>query len=156
MHASVIAIVEDAKGEPLNVGRKTRSIPPALQRALSARDKGCCRFPDCTHKRYTDAHHIKHWAKGGKTKMSNLVTLWRFHHRKVHEGHVQIQVLDDGAVRFVQPNGECFDDGSRTTGDWQQLPVVHERAGIHVDARTAGPRGGGGSMYLRRQVSAET
>ena len=67
--ASVIAIVEDAKGEPLNVGCKTRSIPPALQRALNARDKGC-RFPGCTHKKYTDAHHIKHWARGGETKMS--------------------------------------------------------------------------------------
>jgi hypothetical protein len=60
--ASVVAIVEDEKGEPLNVGRKTRSIPPALQRALNARDKGC-RFPGCTHKKYTDAHHIKHWAR---------------------------------------------------------------------------------------------
>jgi hypothetical protein len=53
--ARVIAIVE-----PLNVGRRTRSIPPAIQRALNARDKGC-RFPGCTHKKYTDAHHIKHW-----------------------------------------------------------------------------------------------
>ena len=60
--ASVIAIVENEKGEPLSVGRKTRSIPPALQRALNSRDKGC-RFPGCTHKKYTDAHHIQHWAQ---------------------------------------------------------------------------------------------
>ena len=83
--ASLVAIVENEKGEPLSVGRKTRSIPPALQRALNSRDQGC-RFPGCTHKKYTDAHHIQHWANGGETKMSNLVTLCRFHHRKVHEG----------------------------------------------------------------------
>jgi hypothetical protein len=163
--ASVVAIIEDAKGEPLNVGRKTRSIPPALQRALNARDKGC-RFPGCTHRKYTDAHHIRHWAHGGETKMPNLVTLCRFHHRKVHEGQVIVQVLDDGAIRFVQPDGECFETESRTFGDWQQLPAVHERVGIHIDAQTAAMRGRGGPMdyalamdalmYLRRHVSAET
>ncbi len=110
--ASVVAIVENEKGEPLSVGRKTRSIPPAIQRALNSRDQGC-RFPGCTHKKYTDAHHIKHWAKGGETKMSNLVTLCRFHHRKVHEGQVIVQVLDDGAIRFVQPDGESFESHTR-------------------------------------------
>jgi hypothetical protein len=56
--ASLVAIVETEKGEPLSVGRKTRSIPSALQRALNSRDRNCCRFPGCTHKKYTDAHHI--------------------------------------------------------------------------------------------------
>jgi uncharacterized protein DUF222/HNH endonuclease len=163
--ASVVAIVEDEKGEPLSVGRKTRSIPPALQRALDARDKGC-RFPGCTHKKYTDAHHIHHWGKGGETKMSNLVTLCRFHHRAVHEGEVIVQRLDDGAIRFVQPNGHSFDT-PHMSGDWQELPAVHERAGIHIDASTAATRWDGGPMdygmaidalwRLRRcDVSAET
>ena len=138
--ASLVAIVENEKGEPLNVGRKTRSIPPALQRALNARDKGC-RFPGCTHKKYTDAHHIKHWAKGGETKMSNLVTLCRFHHRKVHEGQVIVQVLDDGAIRFVQPDGEGFESEPQTIGDWRQLPAVHTREGIHINAKML-PRAG--------------
>ena len=163
--ASVIAIVENEKGEPLSVGRKTRSIPPAIQRALNSRDRGC-RFPGCTHKKYTDAHHIKHWARGGETKMSNLVTLCRFHHRKVHEGQVVIQVLDDGAIRFVQRDGECFDTATPMVGDWKELPAVHERAGIHIDAQTAAMRGRGGPidfglamdalMWLRRDVPAET
>jgi hypothetical protein len=163
--ASVIAIVENEKGEPLSVGRKTRSIPPAIQRALNSRDKGC-RFPGCSHKKYTDAHHIKHWARGGETKMSNLVTLCRFHHRKVHEGQVVVQVLDDGAIRFVQPNGESFESHTHITGDWRQLPAVHERAGIQIDAGTAAPYLHSGSMdygiaidylmSLPRDVSAET
>ena len=167
--ASLIAIVENEKGEPLTVGRKTRSIPPALQRALNSRDHGC-RFPGCTHKKYTDAHHIHHWANGGETKMSNLVTLCRFHHRKVHEGDVVVRVLDDGAIRFTQPNGECFDSVSlnhtRPLANWRQLPAIHERAGIRIDAKTAATRWDGGPMdygmamdslmSLRRDVTAET
>jgi hypothetical protein len=167
--ASLIAIVENEKGEPLSVGRKTRSIPPALQRALNSRDQGC-RFPGCTHKKYTDAHHIQHWAHGGETKMSNLMTLCRFHHRKVHEGEVIVQVLDDGAIRFVQPDGETFDSESRghmhRFGNWRQLPVAHEQAGIRINAKTAATRWDGGRMdygiamdvlmSLRRDVSAET
>ena len=81
-----------------------------------------------------------------------------------------MQVLDDGAIRFVQPDGESFESVSRghthPIGDWLQLPIVHERAGIHINAKTAATRWDGGSMdygiamdalmYLRRHVSAET
>jgi hypothetical protein len=105
---SVVRIVEDEEGNPLDVGRKTRSIPPALQRALNSRDKGC-RFPGCCNIKWTHAHHIEHWANGGETKLKNLVTLCRFHHRLVHEGGVQIQVLNDGAFRFLKPNGESIE-----------------------------------------------
>lgn len=105
---SLVHIREDEDGDPLNVGRKTRSIPPALRRALNARDKGC-RFPGCCNKSYTQGHHVKHWASGGETKLSNLVTLCHFHHHLVHEGGWSIQVLDDGAFRFLKPNGEALD-----------------------------------------------
>ncbi len=137
---SVVAVIENERGEPLNVGRKTRSIPPALRRALNARDRGC-RFPGCTHTRYVDAHHVRHWAHGGETKASNLVTLCRFHHRKVHEGGVTVQVLDDGAFRFVRPDGTGFDSvatGSTTSlGDWTQLPRRHCEEGVAIDRSTA-------------------
>src|SRR3984957_13993733 len=82
--ASLLSVLENEHGEPLDVGRKTRSIPPAIRRALRSRDAGC-RFPGCTHEQYVDAHHIEHWADGGETKLSNLVTLCRLHHRLVHE-----------------------------------------------------------------------
>jgi hypothetical protein len=36
---SVVRIVEDAKGDPLDVGRKTRTIPPGIRRALRAGTK---------------------------------------------------------------------------------------------------------------------
>lgn len=108
--ASVVRIIENADGTPLDVGRKTRTVPPALRRALRSRDQGCCRFPGCSHRYYVDAHHVEHWAEGGATSLANLVSLCRFHHRLLHEGGVRIQRLDDGALRFVQPDGQSLDD----------------------------------------------
>jgi len=118
--ASLVAIIENERGEPLNVGRKTRTLPSAIRRALNARDKGC-RFPGCSFKRYVDGHHVKHWAHGGETKLSNLVTLCRFHHRLVHEGRVVVQCLDDGAIRFSRPDGETFDSPPPRTVEWNDL-----------------------------------
>ena len=76
--ASVVRLGEGPDGSLLDVGRKTRTIPPALRRALEFRDRGC-RFPGCGL-RFTDAHHVRHWADGGATKLDNLVLLCRFHH----------------------------------------------------------------------------
>ncbi len=146
--ASVVAIVENEDGEPLNVGRKTRTISSPLRRFLNARDRGC-RFPGCTNTRWVDAHHIHHWANGGETKPSNLVSLCRFHHRMVHEGGVVIHVLDDGAIRFVQPNGRSFDSLAPDhvhAFDWTQLPTEHEVRGIQINERTAATRWAGESM----------
>jgi hypothetical protein len=146
--ASVVAIIENEDGEPLNVGRKTRTISSPLRRFLNARDRGC-RFPGCTNTRWVDAHHIHHWVNGGETKPSNLVSLCRFHHRKVHEGGVLIHVLDDGAIRFAYPNGQSFSSVAPDhvhPFDWTQLPVMHEERGIHINARTAATRWNGESM----------
>jgi hypothetical protein len=117
---SVVRMTEDEEGNPLSVGRKSRSIPPALKRALNSRDQGC-RFPGCCNKRYTHGHHVDHWANGGATKLGNLITLCYFHHRLVHEGGWDVQVLDDGAFRFLKPNGESFGDYSPTSGERQKL-----------------------------------
>ncbi|MBL8270188.1 HNH endonuclease, partial [Steroidobacter sp.] len=141
---SVVPILENPDGEPLNVGRKTRSIPPALHRALKSRDRGCCRFPGCPNTRYLDGHHIKHWAHGGETKLSNLVSLCRFHHRQVHEGNVEVHVLDDGAIRFTAPNGRCFESTlpghTQPLGDWHRLVAMNEEDGIAIDRHTAASR----------------
>lgn len=56
--ASVIEMRHDATGAVLDVGRKSRTVPPSIRRALSARDRGC-RFPGCTARR-CDAHHVNH------------------------------------------------------------------------------------------------
>ena len=84
--ASLLVVQEDEVGNVLDIGRKTRVIPVAMERALSIRDGGCCQFPGCCETRYTEGHHIKHWADGGDTKLDNLVTLCRYHHRELHKG----------------------------------------------------------------------
>jgi hypothetical protein len=74
--ASLVTVLEDASGTVLNVGRKTRTIPPAIRRALTLRDQGC-RFPGCCETRFVDAHHIHHWCDGGETRLDNLILMCR-------------------------------------------------------------------------------
>ena len=97
---SITTIEENELGEPLNIGRRSRTIPPPMRRALLARDGGC-RFPGCTRTRFCDGHHIEHWLHGGETSLDNLITLCRHHHRLVHEGGFDCRKDDDGGVYFV-------------------------------------------------------
>ena len=99
-------------GSVLDVGRRTRTIPPALRRALEVRDRGC-RFPGCDS-RFTDGHHVRHWADGGETSLSNCVLLCRFHHRLVHEGGWQVDWWGEGHPVFFDPRG-----GTHFEGRWR-------------------------------------
>lgn len=101
--AAVLNMIHDGDGTVLNVGRRTRTIPPAIRRALAARDK-TCRFPGCTSRR-CDAHHIEHWSDGGSTRLDNLMLLCRRHHRAVHEGGFRVTSGEGGLFRFHQPDG---------------------------------------------------
>lgn len=107
--ASVVTLLE-RDGEPLSVGRRSRSVPPSMRRAVEARDQGC-RFPGCHHKRYVDAHHIHHWATGGETRADNLLMLCRRHHRLVHEGGYSIErgAGEGSGVVFKRPDGTRLD-----------------------------------------------
>jgi hypothetical protein len=126
--ATIVGVLEDSDGEPLKVGRKTRSIPPALSRALRARDRGC-RFPGCERTRFTQGHHVKHWADGGETKLSNLVTLCSFHHHLVHEGGFGLTVTDDGLFVFTRPDGRRITEG----GDCFRGNISAVRPAVAVD-----------------------
>jgi len=64
-------MTEDSTGNVLDVGRRTRTIPSAIARALRQRDGGC-RFPKCTCERFVAGHHVIHWADGGEAKLDNL------------------------------------------------------------------------------------
>jgi hypothetical protein len=114
--AALVGLMEDARGIPLSVGRQTRSIPPWLRRALQARDGGC-RFPGCTHTRFVDGHHIRHWADGGETSLDNLVLLCRHHHGLVHEGGYLCKKTAGGEVIFRAPD-------TRPLAPWAELPGI--------------------------------
>jgi hypothetical protein len=104
-----IILGEDEQGEPLNIGRKTRTVPKAIKRALAARDKGCT-FPGCHHTRFVDAHHIQHWSAGGETSLDNLVLLCSQHHRLVHEGGFSIERDYRNQWFFRRPDGRAVPD----------------------------------------------
>jgi hypothetical protein len=144
--ATVVGLIEGDDGEPLDIGRKSRSIPPAIARALRARDGGC-RFPGCDRARFTEGHHVKHWADGGETKLGNLVTLCGFHHRLVHEGGYGLTATDDGLFVFTRPDGRrveengvhCF-RGSISGADSKpkslRLCTLNREAGLAITRET--------------------
>jgi hypothetical protein len=101
--SSIVAVAE-RDGATIGVGRRTRSIPPSVRRALVARDARC-QFPGCERHRFVDAHHIVHWAQGGATDLDNLVLLCRHHHRLVHEGGYSLSRNPGGSLRFTDPIG---------------------------------------------------
>jgi len=136
--AGLVHWLEHADGEPLSIGRKSRTIPPAIRRALQRRDGGC-RFPGCTNSRFVDAHHIQHWADGGDTAMDNLVLLCRHHHRLVHEGGFGICKSTQGAIEFNNPAGENIPPGpdTRSRGNLLSLFDTHAQSGIRITPKTA-------------------
>ena len=104
--AAMVTMKHGPRGEILDVGRRRRTISPALRRALAARDRQC-RFPGCQNRR-CDSHHVQHWADGGATALDNLVLLCRRHHRTVHEEGFRITLDGTGNVQFVRPDGRPF------------------------------------------------
>jgi 5-methylcytosine-specific restriction endonuclease McrA len=101
--ASRVVMQHARDGRVVEVAARTRTIPPALRRALHHRDHGC-RFPGCGV-RFGQGHHILHWAQGGPTTLSNLAMLCRRHHRAVHEERYQVTRDAGGELRFRRPDG---------------------------------------------------
>jgi len=120
--ASKVVMRHGADGGVLDVGRKTRTVPPALRRAMEQRDE-TCRFPGCDSK-VCDAHHLEHWANGGETKLSNVYEFCRRHHGCLHEGGFRVELLPDGELRFFRPDG-------------RPIPNAPERPALREDAVAA-------------------
>jgi hypothetical protein len=106
--AAKVVMTHARDGSILDVGRRTRTVPPALRRALAHRDGGC-RFPGCGLK-LCDAHHVEHWADGGATKLENMIQLCRRHHRAVHEEGFTVELLAGGEARFRRPTGLVIEE----------------------------------------------
>ena len=133
---------KNADGEPLNISRKSRTIPPAIRRALQRRDGGC-RFPGCScSSRFTDAHHIVHWADGGETSMENLVLLCRRHHRLVHEGGFGVHRGPGNEIGFSYPGGDKLPASAagRYRGNAVRIKMQNHENGLDIGPRTLPPR----------------
>jgi 5-methylcytosine-specific restriction endonuclease McrA len=139
--ASRVVMRHDEKGRLREIGARTRTIPPALRRALDHRDQGC-RFPGCGL-RFTQGHHLRHWAHGGPTTLSNLALLCRRHHRAVHEEGYQVARLPDGALQFRRPNGHPLPEvpppAAVPSDPVTALRACHDSQGLRVHARTGCP-----------------
>ena len=108
-------------GEVVSVGRRQRTIPPHIRRALEERDRGC-RYPGCAS-RVTEAHHVKHWADGGETSLANTVLLCRRHHRLVHEGKTRMALDRDGKAAFFTRTGQVIGSAPPLPGAVRKLPL---------------------------------
>ena len=167
---SLVTIVEDDRGTPLEVGRKQRTVSTPLKRALWSRDRGCS-FPGCHNTRYVDAHHIKHWTNGGETRLDNLTLLCTYHHTLLHEGGFTIHDDERGGIFFRRPDGRVIPRSGYRAADMLDdvevpLPGVNPSAearmaaivngfGLDDGAGAESLRGGLGAPEWSRNPSAE-
>ena len=134
--AGAVVMRHAADGAVLDVGRKTRTIPPALRRALQARDRQC-RFPGCNARR-CDAHHVRHWADGGATRLDNLVLLCRRHHRAVHEEGFAVRMGATGEAEFHWPDGRPL-PAVPPAPQWTGPPLAPTDARLDASGIAIGP-----------------
>jgi hypothetical protein len=149
-----VVMQHDAEGNILDVGRRTRTIPTPIRRALTVRDEGC-QFPGCGLK-FCEAHHLKHWADGGETSLDNLVLLCRRHHRAVHEEGYRIEGTADGDLRFFRPQGweiPSIPPPPPLFGEpLAEISALLDEQDISIDANTAFPTWDGGRLDLNWAV----
>ena len=137
--AATVVMRHGRRGDVLDVGRKRRTISPALRRALTTRDPHC-RFPGCPA-RHCDAHHVQHWAAGGATRLDNLVRLCRHHHRAVHEEGFTVTLQPDGTAHFCRPDGRPL-PVAPAAPRWGGPPLAPTLARLNAAGITIGPKTG--------------
>jgi hypothetical protein len=139
--ASRVVMRHDEDGRVVEVSARTRTIPPALRRALLHRDRGC-RFPGCGTP-FVQGHHIRHWAQGGPTTLSNLACLCRRHHRAVHEEGYRVDREPDGELSFRCPDGRLLPEvpppAVVPADPVPALRARHEAQGLRLHARAGCP-----------------
>ena len=141
----LVPVTRAPDGEILNVGRKQRTVSGPLRRALELRDRGC-RFPGC-NLRFTEGHHLIHWADGGETSLPNTALLCDHHHRLVHEGGWAVEWWGrpNRSLAFRDPRGNTHVGWPPKPPALEEDPVetlirASRERGVQPDALTAGAR----------------
>jgi hypothetical protein len=154
----------DERGELLDIGRRSRSIPAAIGRALWLRDWGC-RVPGCGRRRHLHGHHLRGWAEGGATKLDNLVLLCSGHHRMIHEGELTLTREPSGALTFQNASGLSLTGAPARPISGEELDELErffdratsspgfDDADLHLDPSTNMPRWDGRPLDLADSVS---
>ena len=150
--ASCVEHHENDRGETVSIGRRSRTVPTSMRRALQHRDGGCC-FPGCTQRHYVDAHHIHHWAEGGETSLDNLVLLCRRHHRLVHEEGFACERTAQGQILFRMPDGALLSEAFRLQpGSFPDIADINAAFGLNISAETCDAGWDGRHMDLSMAV----
>ncbi len=128
--AGIIPVLLGSAGQILQMGHTSRAFTPAQTKALWLRDRHCT-YPGCTTPAtWCDAHHIRHWADGGPTNLSNATLLCNRHHHVVHRDRITANHTPDGI------------EWNRTPGSYDEA-LAHARAGppSDVDPEASGDSG---------------
>jgi hypothetical protein len=137
-----VRLLTEREGETIDIGRRSRSIPTALERAILDRDRSRCRFPGCTQQGRLQIHHRRHWTRGGPTDKHNCFLVCRYHHRVLHEGGWTAEGDAGGAITFVDPVGrrvpEVLLPPPRT--DSNEVRRENVQHGVTITAETIQPR----------------
>jgi hypothetical protein len=141
----------DARDRLCELGRLSRTVSAPLLRALWLRDRHC-RFPGCTHRVFVAAHHVRHWAQGGETSLSNTLLLCDRHHRLVHEGGFRVEHDAQGEPVFRDPDGRLLAPAPAP------MPVGNdpclELTAVAIDRQTSLPHWDGRPLELGAAVRA--
>jgi hypothetical protein len=140
----------DGRGRLCELSRLGRTVSAPLLRALWLRDRHC-RFPGCTHM-FVEAHHVKHWAQGGETSLSNTLLLCALHHRLVHEGGFRLEHDAEGEPVFRDPAGRLIapSPAPKPAGDDPREALTK----MPIDRRTSLPHWDGRPLELGLAVRA--
>ena len=105
--ANISRVITKGRSQPLDVGRATRSVSPAMAKAVIVRDRHC-RYLGCHAPPWAcDAHHRTPWARRGPTAVHNLGLLCWHHHEHVHRrGAELLRETSDGRWT-VEPEDDC-------------------------------------------------
>ena len=104
--AGIIPALLGSQGQVLELGQRTRAFTQTQTKALWLRDRHCT-YPGCTiPATWCDAHHIRHWADGGPTNLSNGTLLCNRHHHVVHRDRLTAEITPDGVEWDPTPGSD--------------------------------------------------
>ncbi|HEY4225276.1 MAG TPA: DUF222 domain-containing protein [Pseudolysinimonas sp.] len=87
-----LPVILDGAGQVLDLGREQRLYNRRQRLALAVRDGGCM-WPGCDRPpSWTEAHHVRQWARDrGRTDLADGILLCRHHHLRLHDEGWQIE-----------------------------------------------------------------
>jgi Domain of unknown function (DUF222) len=147
-NATISAMLHDADGNVLNVGRRTRKLSAALRRAVRERDRHRCRYPGCESRR-VDAHHIRYWSNGGQTNLANLISLCKAHHHLVHDKGIIIAATSGGFAFYLPGGARLANSPPLPAGDPAAITECH---GAEITPTTIVSPHSGGRLDLNMAV----